>query len=184
MIMRLLSRATCSGVILVVAVGCGLTSTAPAASAPAPSLAAGTPAEISSAATPTPVSATPGETVLEYRRPAKPPIPVRLIGSVGSGSQLRQASPAERHKGELAIQGESDQSVVLLESREALLTWVGTVCERGYTILLEATGVIVTPDPRQGCDAGRVSYSCVLSTASELPTRFGLSLRRPVLWDG
>ena len=109
---------------------------------------------------------------------------MRLFDTGGSGSELRQATEAELRKGELAIRGEADQSVVVLGSRAVLLTWVGTVCERGYSLLLRGGVVVVTPDARPGCDTGRVTYSCLLSTTFDLADGFVLQLRRPVLIDG
>ena len=99
---------------------------------------------------------------------------------------LQQATAAQQSMGSAAIDGDNDDSVVTLGPREILLTWIGTVCERGFTfsMLTNDGGVVITPDPRPGCDTGRVVYAVVMSRPSIPDTdAFTIELQRPLIID-
>jgi len=124
---------------------------------------------------------------LTYHQQTEPPIPVILTAVGGEAMSLRQATPVELQLGENAFALEADASVVARDARDLIVTWIGTACERGYTLTVAAglSGVAITPAPRPGCDTGRVTFAVVLTFPSTVePRTIALSLRRPVITDG
>lgn len=112
-------------------------------------------------------------------------IPLRLVDPGSSGATIRLASAAERKPGEAAL-GDDDTSVVAIDERSLLLTWVGTICETGYTLGLSSGlgGVVITGDAREGCDTGRVVFAAALTLPRAVdPDALAVDLRPPVLLD-
>lgn len=122
---------------------------------------------------------------IEYTIRKGTTIPLRLADPGSSGATIRLASSAERKAGEAAL-GDDDTSVVAIDERSLLLTWVGTICETGYTLGLSIglAGVVITGDARQGCDTGRVVFAAALMLPRAVePDAFAIDLRPPVLLD-
>jgi len=112
-------------------------------------------------------------------------IPLLLVDPGSTGATIRPASGEEQKPGEAAL-GDDDASVVSVDERTLLLTWVGTICETGYTLALSSGlgGVVIAGDARKGCDTGRVVYSLALTLPAAVdPEAFAIDLRPPVLLD-
>jgi hypothetical protein len=112
-------------------------------------------------------------------------IPLLLVDPGSTGGAIRLASGAERKPGEAAL-GDDDASVVSIDERTLLLTWVGTICETGYTLALSSGlgRVVIAGDARKGCDTGRVVYALALTLPAAVdPDAFVIDLRPPILLD-
>lgn len=123
--------------------------------------------------------------VIEYPVRDGKTIPLRLVDPSSTGATIRFASAAERKPGEAAL-GDGDVSVVPIDERTLLLTWVGTICETGYTLALSSGlgGVVIAGDAREGCDTGRVVYALALRLPTAIdPDAFAIDLRPPILLD-
>ncbi len=174
--------------LIVVVVACG--------SAPHSSTAGdlATPASSPSAPEATGQPTRPPSTPLPTRRDSLTPagmlalpdgttIPLVLDDPSKGGAALRPATRSELLRGERSLAPDADSAVVRLAPGELLLTWVGTVCERGYSIRISVPGVaVITPSPRPGCDLGRVIFAAVLSLPRTIDVAsFSIELVRPLL---
>jgi hypothetical protein len=134
--------------------------------------------------TPTPApTAVVGETIkLTMDDGAAVPVVVADPGSVDLGP--RPATAAERTAGGRAIADASDTGAVALDADQLLISWVGTVCERGYSLVVSAEGAVITPRPRPGCDLGRQLFAVVVRLPGVDPGAFAIDLERPALTGG
>ena len=91
---------------------------------------------------------------------------VTIVGEPGIVVAWRAATERELE----AIAWPSDADIVLrpMSGRELILGWIGTVCDVKATLTVAPRRLVVTPAPRQGCDAVGVGRGVVL-TYAELP---------------
>jgi hypothetical protein len=111
-------------------------------------------------------------------------IPLTVHDVDDEGIIARAATWGERDAGGRAMVGEADTSIVQLSPGDILLTWVGSVCERGYTLVASERAALLMPDPRNGCDLARHLYAVVLTFAAGVDaSSYDIELRSPVILD-
>lgn len=186
--MRLVWASVIAAAVTVVVAACGSaspSSTAGGVATPAPSPstsdASGRPAQPSSP--PLATASAPGTPAGRLTLPDGTTIPLVLDVPSQERAALRPATKSELLRGERSLATDADSAVVKLAPGELLLMWVGTVCERGYTVELAAPEIaVITPATRPGCDLGRVAFAAVLSLPRSIETAsFRIELRRPQL---
>jgi hypothetical protein len=59
--------------------------------------------------------------------------------------------------------GDDDIALGRLTSRELVLGWIGTVCDVHATLTVTQEHLVVSPDPREGCDAMALGRGVVLT---------------------
>jgi hypothetical protein len=143
----------------------------PAASVPAPTTAGSMASPSASLAEPTDASSPePRFEVVATTIKGDSPVTFRVLDAGGQLTDVRPASRAIGRTGEAGLRDE-DVTAVKLRSDTIVLTWVGTVCDRGMTASLMENDLVLTPDPRPGCDTGRVPRSVVLAFASRVDVK-------------
>jgi hypothetical protein len=111
-------------------------------------------------------------------------VPVIVVDVDGIGATARAATGTERDAGGRAMINERDTSVIQVASRELLVSWVGSICERGFTLLVSSSGVSIRPDPRKGCDLARQLYAVVLRFEDDREAAsIVVDLKRPLILD-
>ena len=88
---------------------------------------------------------------------------VTLVGSPGLVVGWRAAT--ERELGAVAWPGDADIALGRLSDRDMVLGWIGTVCDLKATLTVVPGRLVVTPAPRQGCDAMALGRGVVLTYA-------------------
>ncbi|MEO5964134.1 MAG: hypothetical protein ABIR11_01620 [Candidatus Limnocylindrales bacterium] len=86
--------------------------------------------------------------------------------------------------GQLAAAALGDEDIALdrLTGREVVLAWIGTVCDVHATLSIAPDRLVVSPDPREGCDAMALGRGIVLTFAMPVdPTSFIVVLERTEL---
>ena len=166
--------------VLIVACGPAPGGATPPASSASTSDASGRPAQPSS--TPLATASASGTPSGRLGLPDGTTIPL-VLDDQSKLAALRPATRSELLRGERSLATDADSAVVKLAPGELLLTWVGTVCERGYSIGLSAPDVaVITPAARPGCDLGRVTFAAVLSLPRSIDVAsFSIELLRPQL---
>lgn len=115
------------------------------------------------------------------------PLPVSVVDAAAALTDVRSASDAERRFGESKLLAEADIGLARFEAGVIVLTWIGTACDTGFDVAVDAgrRSVVVGPRPREGCDLGRVSHAVVLTFRDDPDiASFTLELRRPILLGG
>jgi hypothetical protein len=156
---------------------CGSGPTPPSPSTPTPSPPHASPA--SSTAAPTGALASPAPTLAS--RSSEPPsasvaplgsvqIPfanrvmqVTIVGVPGIVTAWRAAT--DRDLKAVPWDGDADIALGRLSDRELVLGWIGTVCDLKATLTIIPGRLVVTPAPRQGCDAMALGRGVVLTYA-------------------
>ncbi len=82
----------------------------------------------------------------------------------------------------IAWAGDADIAHGLLSDRDLVLGWIGTVCDVKATLTVTSGQLVVTPVPRQGCDAMAVGRGMVLTFAEPAdPTAITVELGDTIL---
>jgi hypothetical protein len=133
--------------------------------------------------TPLPTTASSGMPAGSLLLPDGTAIPLVLDDASNLRAALRPATESEQSRGERSLAPDADSAIVKLAPGELLLTWVGTVCERGYSITISARNVAtIAPAARPGCDLGRVIFAAVLTLPRSTDVAsFTVDLLRPQL---
>ena len=92
-------------------------------------------------------------------------IEVRFVG-FSDGTLVREATT-----GEVLRADPGHITPLMLNASDLLIAWFGSICDTGYTITLstvitlstESRMIVVTPDPREACDAMAIGYGIVIS---------------------
>lgn len=87
---------------------------------------------------------------------------VTIVGEPGIVVAWRAAT--ERDLREIAW-ADADIALGRLSDRDLVLAWTGTVCDVTATLTVAPGRLVVTPVPRQGCDASAVGRGIVLTFA-------------------
>lgn len=189
-------RLKCAGLVAVALAlsACGADVTQPSPSTPVSSLPHATPT--SSLALSTIAPASPGQTLSpspdELPGASASPIgtlqipfanramTVAIVGQPGIVTAWRAATDRDLQ----AIAWDSTAEIALgrLSGRDVVLGWIGTVCDVMATLTVRPGRLVVSPVPRQGCDALAVGRGMVLTFAEPTdPTTITLALARTIL---
>jgi len=88
---------------------------------------------------------------------------VTIVGEPGIVVAWRAAS--DRDLDSIVWDGDADIAIGRLSERDLVLGWIGTVCDVQATLTVAPGRLVVTPVPRQGCDAAAVGRGMVLTFA-------------------
>lgn len=146
----------------------------------APTLAPGPSATAS--ILPSPVVSQPATPIGVVRIPfAGREMELDMVGEPGVLAEWRAATETDR--GEAAgTWGNIDIWLARLTDRELALWWIGTVCDVKATLSVTRERLVVSPVPREGCDAMAVGRGVVLTFAKPVdPTSVALVLEPDVL---
>jgi len=103
-----------------------------------------------------------------------------IAGSADGLIAWRAATEAELSA--VAWDGNDDIALGRLAERELVLDWIGTVCDVRATLTVEPHRLVVSPVPREGCDAMAVGRGVVVSFAAPVdPASFQLVLVDTIL---
>lgn len=172
-------RGRCIGALLVALAvgGCGPTpveTRSPAASAsppPPPTTAITAPAlatEPSATASflPSPVPSQSATPIGVVRIPfAEREMELDVVGEPGVLAAWRPATDRDVAAG---TWGDNDITLARLTDRELMLGWIGTVCDVKATLSVTRERLVVSPVPREGCDAMAVGRGVVLTFAKPI----------------
>ena len=133
----------------------------------------------------TPVPTQPSGGTIEYDGPDGP-ILLELVDTGVPGAAVRTATSAEQSRGTQSVSDDTDTGVVALGPTEVLVSWVGTICETGWRVVVDAPGhLTIGGTPRKPCDLAREYYHAVLTYPNEIDaSRINVTLRPPVLTGG
>jgi len=151
--------------------------TPPSSSTPAPSPPNTSPASPTAAHTDAPASPAPTPTSPSPESPSASPSPlgsvhipfanrvmeVTIVGKPGIVTAWRAAT--DRDLKAVPWDGDADIALGRLSDRELVLGWIGTVCDLEATLTIAPGRLVVTPAPRQGCDAMALGRGLVLTYA-------------------
>lgn len=174
-------RRSALGLLLLVLAACEAGTVSPSLSEPpaspsgsvAPTVSAGTAAPSDLVIPPSPgTSPFPPATVEPSAAPigtanipfANRAMEVAIVGQPGIVVAWRGATDHEL--GALAWDADADIAVGRLTDRELVLGLIGTVCDIEATLTVMPGALIVSPVPRQGCDAMAVGRGLVLTFAA------------------
>lgn len=88
---------------------------------------------------------------------------VTIVGEPGIVVAWRAAG--DRDLEAIAWNGDADIALGRLSARDLVLGWIGTVCDVKATLTVAPGRLVVTPVPREGCDAMAVGRGMVLTFA-------------------
>jgi hypothetical protein len=109
------------------------------------------------------------------------PMVVRLQGDGTVFDEYRAATAAELQRLAGAVPG-SDIALARADNQYLLLAWAGGECDVGAALSISPTSMVLTEDPRRGCDAVGITKGIVLHPASPLdPSRLRLMFVRATL---
>jgi hypothetical protein len=133
----------------------------------------------------TPVPAQPSIDVIAYDGPDGP-IPLEVVDTGAPGVEVRLATQAEQSRGTQSVSDDTDTGVVALGPNEVLVSWVGTICETGWRLAVDAPGhLTIGGTPRKPCDLAREYYHAVLTYPGEIDASgIRVTLRPPILIGG
>lgn len=190
--MRLNRAAAVVLALAVSACGSDVTQTSPSTPASSPPHAtltsppaASTIAPASPAETPSvPPSELPGATASplgSLRIPfANREMEVTIVGQPGIVVAWRAAT--DRDLQAITWDGDADIALGRLSDRNLVLGWIGTVCDVKATLTVTPGRLVVTPAPRQGCDAMALGRGMVLTFAAPTdPTAITVELGERIL---
>jgi hypothetical protein len=103
-----------------------------------------------------------------------------LVGEPGVVVAWRAATEQEL----VAMAWDADNDIALdrLGARTAVLAWIGTICDIEATLTVARDRLVVSPVPREGCDAAAVGRGVVLTFAEPVdPASIAVVLERAVL---
>ena len=150
----------------------------PTTELPAPTLAPEPPATASFLPSPVPSqSATPiGVVRIPF---AGREMELDIVGEPGVLAAWRAATDQEAAAG---AWGDKDVTLARLTDRELMLGWIGTVCDVKATLSVTRERLVVSPVPRDGCDAMAVGRGVVLTFVKPVdPTSVAVVLEPTVL---
>lgn len=105
---------------------------------------------------------------------------VTIVGEPGTVVAWRAAG--DRDLAAIAWGGDTDIALGRLSERDLVLGWIGTVCDVKATLTVAPGRLVVTPVPRQGCDAMAVGRGVVLTFAEPTdPATISVELGERVL---
>jgi hypothetical protein len=104
---------------------------------------------------------------------------VALLGEPGVLAAWRAATDNEIRKLPL---GDADISLAALADRKLVLGWIGTVCDVKASLAVGRAQLVVSPAPREGCDAMALARGLVLTFAQPVdPAKITVVLEPRVL---
>lgn len=89
---------------------------------------------------------------------------VTIVGQQGIVVAWRGAT--DRELGAVVWDENEDISLGRSSDRELVLVWTGTVCDIEATLIVARGSLVVSPPPREGCDAMAVGRGIVLTYAT------------------
>lgn len=102
-----------------------------------------------------------------------------IVGTTGVLAAWRAATDRELAAG---TWGDSDITLARLTDRKLVLGWIGTVCDVKATLTVTQEQLVVSPVPREGCDAMALGRGVVLTFAKPVdPASVAVVLERTVL---
>jgi hypothetical protein len=105
---------------------------------------------------------------------------VAIVGEQGLVVAWRGATDLEL--GAVAWDENPDIGLGQLSDRELVLDWIGTVCDVEATLIVAPGSLVVSPPPREGCDAMAVGRGIVLTYATRIdPADVDVRLMETVL---
>ena len=162
--------------LLIVLAGCGSGLPGPSVSEPIASPSQASPV-VTPDVSPSITTASPGASV--SRSPSAPPRPsgepigtvrfpfagremeVAIVGQRGLVEAWRGATEVEL--GAVAWDENAGIGLAPVSDRELVLGWIGTVCDVEATLIVAPGSLVVSPAPREGCDAMAVGRGIVLT---------------------
>ena len=135
-----------------------------------------------SAAPPAPAPPGPSEPVIGIVRVpfAGREMRLTMVGAPGGPVAWRAATDAE--VAAVAWGGNDEIALGRLGGRDLVLAWIGTVCDVRATLTIGPGRLVVSPVPREGCDAMAVGRGVVLSFAQPVdPASIAVVLEDTVL---